>query len=46
MLALAGIASAHADDSSTVALNLGSVIGSEQGCGLTYDRDAIERFHH
>ena len=44
-LALAGIASAHADDLSiTVALNLGSVIGSEQACGLMYDRDAIERF--
>jgi hypothetical protein len=44
MLALAGITIAHSDDSSTIALNLGSVIGSEQACGLTYNRDAIERF--
>ena len=46
MLALAGITSPHGDDSSTIdiAADLGSVIESEQACGLTYDRDAIERF--
>ena len=44
MLALGGFNGAQADDSFTVALNLGSVIGSEQACGLTYDRDPIERF--
>ena len=44
MLALGGFNFAQADDSFTVALNLGSVIGSEQACGLTYDRDPIERF--
>jgi hypothetical protein len=44
MLALGGFNGAQADDSITVALNLGSVIGSEQACGLTYDRDPIERF--
>jgi hypothetical protein len=44
ILALAGITGAHGDDSSTVALNLGSVIGSEQACGLTYDRGTIEHF--
>ena len=44
MLALGGFNGAQADNSFTVALNLGSVIGSEQACGLTYDRDPIERF--
>jgi hypothetical protein len=44
MLTFAAAASGHADDSSDVALNLGSVIGSEEACGLTYDQDAIERF--
>ena len=44
MLALGGFNGAQADDLFTVALNLGSVIGSEQACGLTYDRDPIERF--
>jgi hypothetical protein len=35
---------ARASDSDELALQLSSVIGSEQACGLTYDQDAIQRF--
>jgi len=39
-------AKARADDinPADTALQLGTVIGSEQTCDLTYDQDAIERF--
>jgi hypothetical protein len=33
-----------ADDSLDIARELGTVIGSEEACGLTYDQQAIERF--
>jgi hypothetical protein len=44
MLALGGITGAQADDSDNVARELGTVIASEEACGLTYDQQAIERF--
>jgi hypothetical protein len=31
-------------DSDDIAQQLGTVIGSEQACGLSYDQDAIEHF--
>ena len=45
ILALSTIISARAEDSSmNIAIQLGSVLGSEEACGLTYDEDAIARF--
>jgi hypothetical protein len=40
------LASAVAQDGDTTDLanQLGTVIGSEQACGLSYDQDAIQRF--
>lgn len=35
---------AKAADSMVTAMNLGSVIASEQPCGLTFDQAAIERY--
>jgi hypothetical protein len=43
-LTLACITSARGDDSDEIASQLGTLIGSEAACGLTYDQDAIERF--
>jgi hypothetical protein len=43
-VAVVGITSVYGEDSTRVALNLGSVLGSEKACGLAYDREAINRF--
>jgi hypothetical protein len=43
-LAVGGITSVRAEDSMNIALELGTAIGSEAACGLTYDQRAIERF--
>jgi hypothetical protein len=37
-------ASAYAEDSSDLALALGTVLGSEEFCGLHYDQAAIQSF--
>jgi hypothetical protein len=39
-----GPASAYARDSSDLALALGTVLGSEEFCGLNYDQAAIQEF--
>ena len=46
VLALGGVSSARAEDysSSHIANELGTVIASEEACGLTFDQSAIERF--
>lgn len=36
--------SASAQESMRIALDLGTVIGSEKGCGLSFDQAAIEDF--
>lgn len=44
-IALIGLSvSARAESAVQVALDLGVVIGSEEGCGLSYDQAAIENF--
>jgi hypothetical protein len=39
-----GLGSAYAKDSSDLALALGTVLGSEEFCGLDYDQAAIQAF--
>jgi hypothetical protein len=43
MLVFCGITNVRAEDTN-VALELGTVIGSEEACGLTYAQDVIKRF--
>lgn len=44
VLALATATGALGDDSNDVANQLGTVLGSEEACGLAYDQKAIEDF--
>ena len=44
VLTLASTSLAHAGSSTDIADQLGQVLGSEQGCGLDYDKNAIEHF--
>lgn len=44
LVAFSGAANAQGNDSFQIALELGTVLGSEAACGLSYDQAAIEAF--
>ncbi len=44
VVAMMAATTASAKDTTTLALNLGSVLAAEEGCGLEYDQAAIAAF--